>query len=58
MKMDLSPLDNYTYIQQHGKEMFEKYGARAAFPKAEILSNEEMTPQRRKRRRYRKLLTI
>ena len=45
MKMDLSPLDNYTYIQQHGKEMFEKYGARAAFPKAEILSNEEIAAQ-------------
>ncbi len=45
MKMDLSPLDNYTYVQQHGKEMFEKYGARAAFPKAEILSNEEIAAQ-------------
>ena len=45
MKMTLSPIDNYQYVSKNGKAMFQQYGARAAFPKAEILSKEEIASQ-------------
>ena len=42
MRRTLAPITNYLDLQKNGKEMFKKYGARGAFPKAEILSKEEL----------------
>lgn len=42
MLRSLSPVNSYIDFEKNGKVMFEKYGARGAIPKAEILTKEEI----------------
>lgn len=45
MKQSVSPVENSEYVAKMGATMFDKYGVRAAFPEAKIMSDEEIVGQ-------------